>query len=336
MKITILGLGSIGKRHLNTLLRLKKKFKINELSLFDTNPKRVNELKNKDKIIRIYNNFEKAIYNSKAIYVCTPTSIHIKICEKINSYGKFNIFIEKPLSHTLVGCEKLIEIQKENKKKVSVGYMLRYNPVLKEIKNILSKKTIGKLLTIKAESGFYLPFWHPWEDYRDFYMSSKLGGGGVVLDTSHEIDYMVWLAGNILDVQGNYGTISNLEISSDDYASALFTFENNVRGELHLDLLQPIPSRNVKLIGTKGVIIGDLINKSLKFNTIKNKKWKNINFNFDIDDIYKEESINVLNNFSGKKSITTSIEESYHVMQVIEGIRRSHHYGTRVRLPFYD
>ena len=336
MKITILGLGSIGKRHLNTLLRLKKKFKINELSLFDTNPKRVNELKNKDKIIRIYNNFEKAIYNSKAIYVCTPTSIHIKICEKINSYGKFNIFIEKPLSHTLVGCEKLIEIQKKNKKKVSVGYMLRYNPVLKEIKNILSKKTIGKLLTIKAESGFYLPFWHPWEDYRDFYMSSKLGGGGVVLDTSHEIDYMVWLAGNILDVQGNYGTISNLEISSDDYASALFTFENNVRGELHLDLLQPIPSRNVKLIGTKGVIIGDLINKSLKFNTIKNKKWKNINFNFDIDDIYKEESINVLNNFSGKKSITTSIEESYHVMQVIEGIRRSHHYGTRVRLPFYD
>lgn len=336
MKITILGLGSIGKRHLNTLLRLKKKFKIKEISLFDTNPKRINELKNKDKIIKIYYNFEEAINNSKAIYVCTPTSIHIQICEKINSFGKFNIFIEKPLSHTLVGCEKLIEIQKKNKKKVSVGYMLRYNPVLKEIKSILSKNTIGKLLSIKAESGFYLPFWHPWEDYRDFYMSSKLGGGGVVLDTSHEIDYMVWFAGNILDVQGNYGTISNLEISSDDYASALFTFENNVRGELHLDLLQPIPSRNVKLIGTKGVIIGDLINKSLKFNTIKNKKWKNINFNFEIDDIYKEESINVLNNFIGKKGVTTSIEESYHVMQVIEGIRRSHHYGTRVRLPFYD
>ena len=48
--------------------------------------------------------------------------------------------------------------------------MLRYNPVLKEIKSILSKNTIGKLLSIKAESGFYLPFWHPWEDYRDFYM----------------------------------------------------------------------------------------------------------------------------------------------------------------------
>ena len=40
MKITILGLGSIGKRHLHTLLRLKKKFTINEISLFDTNPKR--------------------------------------------------------------------------------------------------------------------------------------------------------------------------------------------------------------------------------------------------------------------------------------------------------
>jgi len=336
MKITILGLGSIGKRHLNTLLSLKKKFNIKELSLFDTNFKRINELKNKDKIIKTFNNIEDAVKDSYAIYVCTPTSIHMKICEKLNSLGKFNIFIEKPLSHTLEGCEKIIETQKKNKKKISIGYMLRYNPVLKEIKKILSKNIIGKLLSIRAESGFYLPFWHPWEDYRDFYMSSKLGGGGVVLDTSHEIDYMSWFAGKISDVQGSYGTISNLEISSDDYATALFTFENNIRGELHLDLLQPTPSRNVKLIGTKGVIMGDLIEKSLKFNTINNQKWKQMNFKFEIDDIYKEESINVLNHFLGKKSNITSIEESYHVMQVIEGIRRSHHYGTRVKLPFYN
>ena len=34
----------------------------------------------------------------------------------------------------------------------------------------------------------YLPHWHPWEDYRSFYMSSVDGGGGALLDISHEID----------------------------------------------------------------------------------------------------------------------------------------------------
>ena len=135
--------------------------------------------------------------------------------------------------------------------------------------------------------------------YKDFYMSSKLGGGGVVLDTSHEIDYMVWMVGKIMDIQGSYGTISELKITSDDYASA-FSILKIMGGELHLDLLQPAPSRNVKLIGSKGVIIGDLINKTLMISLISDPKWKIQKFKFDIDDIYKEESINVLNFFSEK------------------------------------
>ena len=104
-----------------------------------------------------------------------------------------------------------------------------------------------------------------------------------------------------MDIQGSYGTIFELKITSDDYASALFNFENNVRGELHLDLLQPAPSRNVKLIGSKGVIIGDLINKTLMISLISDPKWKIQKFKFDIDDIYKEESINVLNFFFQEK-----------------------------------
>ena len=67
MKITILGLGSIGKRHLKTLLKLKKKFKLNEISLFDTNFSRINQLKNNDKNIKIYKTFDDAINGSDVI-----------------------------------------------------------------------------------------------------------------------------------------------------------------------------------------------------------------------------------------------------------------------------
>ena len=67
--------------------------------------------------------------------------------------------------------------------------MMHYHPVLKRARFIESG-TLGRILSVRAEGGFYLPFWHPWEDYRDFYMSWKTGGGGVLLDISHEIDYL--------------------------------------------------------------------------------------------------------------------------------------------------
>ena len=336
MDISILGLGSIGNRHLNTLIKLKEEFDIQSITLFDTNHERVKNLDQKDKIITISSSIEEAVSNCDAVYICTPTSSHIAVYNEIKNFGKFNLFIEKPLSNDLQGCEDLIFNQKKIGMKTVVGYMQRHNPILIRVKELLDGGNIGRLLNIRAECGFYLPFWHPWEDYRDFYMSWKQGGGGVVLDTSHEIDYMCWLAGEIDQVKGSYGTISDLEITSDDFASAIFKFKNNIFGELHLDLLQPQPSRYVKLIGTKGVLIGDLINKNVKFNTIENAEWQEEKIKFDMDDIYLSESKNVLNYFKNKESKIVSVEEAYHVMNVIHAIRRSHEFGVNISIPFYN
>ena len=71
-------------------------------------------------------------------------------------------------------------------KHAMVGYMLRLHPLLIRAKEIIEKEEIlGRVLSVRSECGFYLPFWHPWEDYRDFYMSWKTGGGGALLDISH-------------------------------------------------------------------------------------------------------------------------------------------------------
>ena len=69
-------------------------------------------------------------------------------------------------------------------------------------------------------------------------MSWKTGGGGALLDISHELDYLQWLFGDIEEVQGYMGTISDLEISSDDMALAIFKFKNGIIGQCQLDLLQ--------------------------------------------------------------------------------------------------
>ena len=59
-------------------------------------------------------------------------------------------------------------------------------------------------------------------------MSWKTGGGGALLDTSHEINYLQYLFGDIENVSGEMRTISDLEISSDDLAVGTFTFKNAI------------------------------------------------------------------------------------------------------------
>jgi predicted dehydrogenase len=336
MKITVVGTGSIGKRHLSTLINLQKKQNIKEIACFEINIERAESVKKEFNEISVYSSLGDSVKGSDLIFICVPTSLHYNVWREIKILGDFNYFFEKPLSHTFKNCDEMIFHQKRINKHAIIGYMLRLHPVLNRAKTLIEENIIGNILNVRAESGFYLPFWHPWEDYRDFYMSWKTGGGGVLLDTSHEIDYLMWMFGDIKYVQGYSLTTSDLEITTDDYTSCLFEFDNGIMGELHLDLLQPEESRYVKVIGSKGVLIADITKNYVKYNTVENIEWINENIAVDFDKIYEEEDNNAINLIKRKPSITTSIVDGAKVMQVIEATRRSSSSGNRIRLPIYE
>tara|TARA_B100000579_G_C22776528_1_gene826867 strand:+ start:18 stop:1028 length:1011 start_codon:yes stop_codon:yes gene_type:complete len=336
MKIAVIGAGSIGKRHLRNLSAISKNEGISEVRCYEQNQERAQDIKNELNEILIFNSLEKAVKDTDLVFLCVPTGAHFNVWEQIKNLGDFNYFIEKPLSHSFKNCDEMIFHQKKINKRAFIGYMLRLHPVLNEAKRLLREQVIGDILNVRAESGFYLPFWHPWEDYRDFYMSWKVGGGGALLDTSHEIDYLTWMFGDIRYAQGYTATISKLEMTADDYTSCLFEFENGIMGELHLDLLQPEESRYLKVIGTKGVLIADLITNSVKYNTIEDTKWVEKVIEVSYDNIYIEELVNIINCIKGEDSAVTDISQGAKIMQIVEAIRRSTSYGCRVRLPIYD
>jgi predicted dehydrogenase len=336
MNIAVIGAGSIGKRHLKTLSSLASEENIKGIRCFDQNYERAEEAKNNNKNIKVSKTIEDAVKDVDIVFLCVPTSLHYDVWAEIKKLGDFNYFIEKPLSHTFNNCDEMIFHQKRINKHALIGYMLRLHPVLNRAKTLIQENTVGKVLSVRAESGFYLPFWHPWEDYRDFYMSWKVGGGGALLDTSHEIDYLMWMFGDIAYAQGYTQTISDLEMTADDYTACLFEFKNGIMGELHLDLLQPEESRYLKVVGSNGVLIADLISNTVTHNTIDDTNWKTEQIEVSFDDIYEEEVRNVIKCIRGEKSKTTSIDEAAKVMQIVEAIRRSSSNGNRVRLPIYD
>ena len=207
MKIAVIGAGSIGKRHLRNLCSLAKNEGISEVRCYEQNQERSQDIKNELNEILIFNSLDKAVKDTDLVFLCVPTGAHFNVWEKIKNLGDFNYFIEKPLSHSFKNCDEMIFHQKKINKRAFIGYMLRLHPVLNEAKRLLGEEVIGDVLNVRAESGFYLPFWHPWEDYRNFYMAHADQGGGALLDESHGIDLLRWLFGEIQSLSAYVGKV---------------------------------------------------------------------------------------------------------------------------------
>jgi predicted dehydrogenase len=133
-----------------------------------------------------------------------------------------------------------------------IGYSLRFHPALQIIKSLLSE--IGTPLYARAEVGQYLPDWHPTENYKHWYMAHEDQGGGALLDLSHELDYMMWLFGNMLEWHGTVKTISNLKIDSDDIAEVQIHYYNLKIGSIHMDLLDRAYNRSLRIIGSEATL----------------------------------------------------------------------------------
>jgi predicted dehydrogenase len=95
---------------------------------------------------------------------------------------------------------------------------------------------------------------HPYEDYRDFYASRASLGGGVILDRTHELDYLRWMFGEVTDGTCLHAKRSDLDIDTEDVAEMLVRFKSGVIGAIHLDFLQAEYRCVARVVGDRGVI----------------------------------------------------------------------------------
>ena len=187
-----------------------------------------------------------------------PTAFHIPVALAAAEHG-CNLFIEKPISHTLEGCEKVLALVKQRELVATVGYNLRFHPTLKAVREIILGGQVGEILSVRAWIGQYLPDWHYGEDYRTGYMARPELGGGVILTLSHELDYLFWLFGEVSEVTAASARPLCLEMSTESLAEITLEFQNGVVGQVHLDCLRRTPARGCEIVGTEGTIQVDLL-----------------------------------------------------------------------------
>jgi predicted dehydrogenase len=215
-----------------------------------------------------------------------------------------------------------------------MGCNFRFHESIVAIKDLIDKKSIGKIISVQAESGSYLPDWHPNENYKKNYSAREDLGGGVVLTCIHEIDYLYWLFGdvqNIFSVTGQYG---NLNITSEDLSAIIIQFQNDVVGELHLDYVQKPPIRKCKLIGTKGQIYWDSDLNIVKLFDFKKNRWiqKSKIKKYDRNTMYRKEMLHFIRCVEKRRKTINPIDEGIKTMEIALAVKNSSKLGRSIKI----
>ncbi len=296
MKVIFFGLGSIGRRRARILLDNSE----HRLFAFRSTRKGPsNDLGIKE----IYTWKEVESLRPDVAFITNPTSMHVKTALKCASLG-LNMFIEKPLSNTLYGVSSLKEACRKRCLTCYTSYCLRFHPVIKKIRELIKGK---KIYHIRVVCSSYLPAWRPDQDYRKSYSSSLRKGGGVLLDLSHELDYIQFLFGEIKTAKVVYSRVSNLTVDAEDFADLLLTLNNGIHVNLHLNFFSRINERSLKVDFAEGHIIGDLLESKVHY--LYRSKKKTFKFPKERDDYLKEEIKYFFDNI-GNPKIMNGPEES--------------------------
>jgi predicted dehydrogenase len=294
MNCVILGYGSIGQRHGRILAQLDCRVAV------------VSQRELQFPLI--YPSLARAITQEKPDYVviANQTNKHYHSLALLAHYG-FNgiVLVEKPLFHHVQ------EIPNNSFKQAYVGYNLRFHPMLQKVFDLLKKE---RTLYTQVYVGQYLPSWRPERDYRLSYSAKKNEGGGVLLDLSHELDYLRWFFGDWHKMVAMGGKYSSLQINSDDMYSLMLTMKKCPMVQIHVNYLDRLSRREVTVITENYAIKADLVQQTLQIND------QLLEYNLDRDYTYYRQHQAII---TGATDRLCTLAEGLQVLEMINTAEQS-------------
>ena len=299
-KALIVGFGSAGRRHAEILESLLGKSNILVLS------------NQKDISFKQVNFFDEIkAFNPDYIVVSSETSRHFNDLNEIESRweGK-TVLIEKPLFNKRKKLEKL-------KNKYFVGYNLRFHPLINKLKDEISSKE--RVFSVDVFCNSYLPNWRNNITYSYSSSASKKKGGGVLLDLSHEIDYLNYIFGDIHNMFSINLSLSDLKIDTDDYLMMVGKIGNEILFSLNLKYFSSNEVRQVWVETNLRSIVLDIHKSKLTY-FYPDKKTQIIESSYSISSSYIEQHKAILENDFSK---ICSLDEGLQAMKVIDSVQSS-------------
>jgi predicted dehydrogenase len=318
MKIAVVGLGSIGRRHLGNLHAIG----VEALHAYDATEAQRAASAAQFAYARVTSTLEAALDGVAGVVICTPPSSHLEIARLAAARGA-HLMIEKPLAGSSEGVEDLLRTCDSRGLKVLTAYNWRYWPPMQFAERLLRDGRIGAVHAGRTEYAYHLSTRYPGQDYRSFYMADAKQGGGCLLDESHAIDYMRWLLGEVIEVSAAVERVSKLEISTDDLADLTVRFASGAIGNIHMNLFAWNVHSHLEIMGETGVIQWRRFENEIRVFDPTANRWEIYPFGGQLNDMYMEEVRHFMACIRGEATPQCDGWDGLKTMRVIDAARRA-------------
>ncbi|MBV8215805.1 MAG: Gfo/Idh/MocA family oxidoreductase [Verrucomicrobia bacterium] len=247
--MAIVGAGSIGYRHLLNLEHLG----VEQLFVCDPNRELLARRKREHPNWKFYADLgDVAREQPEAVVVASPSALHEEQTRQALVWG-CSVFVEKPLSTTLEGMERLAQEAIERDIVTMVACNMRFHPGPAMVRQLLDERMIGDLIFYRIHTGSYLPAWRADQDYRLSY-SASAETGGAILDCIHELDLGLWYAGPAQLSAAKHVPGRAIGLETDGLAEILLHHHAGTLGSVHLNFIERDYRRSCLCVGTEGTL----------------------------------------------------------------------------------
>jgi predicted dehydrogenase len=319
-RVLIVGLGSIGQRHLRLMRELLPNAEICVLrhKFYETLPQGADS--------NVFSIEDAIDFAPQIAVLANPAPWHMPVGIALAKTG-CHFLVEKPLATDFEDARRLVLACQNSRTLLQVGYNLRLQPSLIYFKKLLEESYLGPIWSVRCEVGHYLPNWRSGKDYREGVSANKRLGGGVLLELSHELDYLRWCFGPTEWVSAVLSQQSNLEIDVEDYAHLTIGFNKNKNqtliASLNLDFFRHDATRICTVIGERGTLRWDGISHKVTF-TDENGRCVAMHDQVPEQDAsYRDQLKKFLKCINTGFSVSPDGQDGLEIMKIIEAARQS-------------
>jgi predicted dehydrogenase len=329
MRVLIVSLGSIGRRHLANLRSLVPDV---EAAVWHQRTSRT-DVPQGDGARHLFSQEEALAFAPQAAIVCSPAPFHLHNALALAGAGA-HLLVEKPLSHQTDGVDALLAACRERGVRLLVGYHLRFEPSLRALRDALGTGVAGRPLHLRAEVGQYLPDWRAGADYRTGVTAQAALGGGVLLELSHELDYARWLLGEAEAISAQTARLGGLDIDVEDTADIQLRFASGAVGSVHLDMVRRTPVRRCEVVCSDGTLTWDGLGRTASFQPPGAAEPRMLydGSGQDRNGAYLAEMAHFLDCAQGRAEPLVSEEDGLGTLALVEAARRSDREGRTVQV----
>ncbi|GAB5380734.1 MAG: Gfo/Idh/MocA family oxidoreductase [Aliiglaciecola sp.] len=324
-KLAVIGLGNISHRHRKNLRALFPKSCIIVMPTRERNIE-PSGITNADKIA---SNIEELIsMRPDAAIVASPATFHIEHALKL-VMARIPILIEKPISSNLSKASKFLDVVNQSEVTVAVGYCLRYAPSMQFVKAYIEQDRLGTIYNVSVNVGQLLSDWRP-IDYQNSVSANASLGGGVLLELSHELDYLRWLFGDFNVLFSQLRNTRKFDLNVEEIADIVMVNSQGIVFNLHMDFVQCKAQRHCSIIGEKGRLDWDIAQNHVELHDFCSSEVIFEVQDWQSNSMYLKMLVDFFAKVTQKKNDCVAVDDAFRTVELIERIKHLSTYGKKL------